>query len=191
MIRQLLIILVLVIAWEIAPAQWSIQPGIGVANPITGYATIVRSGPLLQLDATRKLNNPHWELGLMLGWGRMHNDQERTDPFPNARLDQVPMLVFTNYQFSGKKFFPYAGMGLGVSLYNLSYDPTPTTGETINNVSFSIMPRLGLRIPAGKKVYPFIEVNAPLVMDGPPIGVDKGEKITGYIGAAAGAAYHF
>jgi hypothetical protein len=29
-------------------AQWSVQPGIGVANPITGYKTIVKSGRLFQ-----------------------------------------------------------------------------------------------------------------------------------------------
>ena len=125
----------------------------------------------------------------MIGWGRMHKDENVSDTFTNPRLDQVPILVTGEYEFSGNKLVPYAGLGLGVSLYNLSYDLTPTSGRTVNNVSFSMMPRLGLRLALNKKVNPFLEANAPLVMDGPPVGVSKGEKLTGYVGVAAGVAF--
>ena len=172
-----------------ADAQWSVQPGIGLSIPITGYSTIVKSGIVYQLDVRKELNHPHWSIGLMFGWGRMHKDENVSDSFPNPRLDQVPIVVTGEYEFPGKKLSPYAGLGLGASLYNLSYDPTPVTGKTVTNVSFSLMPRLGVRLPVNEKIHPFLEANCPVVMDGPPIGVSRGEKVTGYVGIAAGVAF--
>ena len=72
-----------------------------------------------------------------------------------------------------------------------SYDVTATFGESVFNVSFSLMPRIGLRMPVTNKLYPFIELNWPIVMDGPPQGVSKSDKATGYVGIAGGAAYRF
>jgi len=174
-----------------AHGQWTVQPGIGVANPITGYKTITDGGVLYQLDITKRLNNNRWGIGVLLGWGRMHNDNNSSDKFQNARLDQVPIVVNADYELSAGKLKPYIGLGLGVSLYNLSYDLTPTTGETVFNASFSTMPRLGLRMPVNKNIYPFLEVNFPFVMDGAPPGAEKADKATGYAGVALGAAYRF
>ena len=171
-------------------AQWILQPGIGMAIPLTGYSTIVKTGPLLQFDAGRRLNNPRWGIGLMLCWARMHHDDNDGDLFRDARLDQIPILATVDHQFPGKKITPYAGMGLGVSLYNLNYVPPTSAGETVFNASFSMMPRLGLRGRLDKKFIPFFEVNCPLVMDGPPIGVSQGEKVPSYVAIAVGVAYH-
>lgn len=171
-------------------AQWTLQPGVGMAIPITGYSTIVKTGTLLQFDAARRLNNPRWGIGLMLGWARMHHDDNEADLLRDARLDQIPILATIDHQFRGQKLTPYIGMGIGVSLYNLNYVPPASAGETVFNASFSLMPRLGLRGRLNKNFIPFLEVNCPLVMDGPPVGVSQGEKVTGYVGIAVGVAYH-
>ena len=170
-------------------AQWALQPGIGISIPITGYNTVSKAGVLYQLDITRRLQNPRWGIGLLLAWARMHRDNNPSDIFGNARLDQIPIVVSGDYELAGKTLHPYLGMGLGVSLYNLSYEVTPVSGETLFNVSFSLLPRAGVRVPVTKKFYPFLEVNCPLVMDGPPIGAGKAEKATGYVGVALGTAY--
>jgi hypothetical protein len=172
-------------------AQWLIQPGVGMAIPLTGYSKLVKNGVLLQFDAMRRLHNPRWGIGLMLGWARMHDDDEPSDGFRDARLDQIPILATVDHQFRGKKIAPYVGLGLGVSLYNFNYVPTLGSGETVFNASFSMMPRLGIRKSVDEKFAPFFEVNCPLVMDGPPVGVSEGEKATGYVGLAIGVAYHF
>ena len=111
--------------------QWSVQGGIGVSNPITGYKTIVNSGVLYQVDGIRRLKNNRWGIGMMLGWGRMQDDNNTSDKFQNARLQQIPILFTADYEFLKKKLIPYAGLGLGVSLYNLSYETSPGFGETI------------------------------------------------------------
>jgi len=170
-------------------AQWTLQPGIGMSIPITGYSTIVKTGTLLQFDAAKRLKNPRWGIGLMLGWARMHHDDNEADFLRDARLDQIPIVATIDHQFKGEKIAPYAAMGIGVSLYNLNYVPPASAGETVFNASFSLMPRLGLR-KIMNKYAPFIEVNCPLVMDGPPIGVSQGEKVTGYVGIAVGVAYY-
>ncbi|ANE50960.1 outer membrane beta-barrel protein [Flavisolibacter tropicus] len=172
-------------------AQWELRAGIGIANPITGYKTITGSGVLYQLDAAKHLNNKRWSVGLTLAWARMHNDNDASDKFINTRLDQVPILATAEYELTTTKLIPYVGLGLGVSLYNLNYDVSPTEGETDFNASFSMMPRLGVKMQASEHWIPFLEVNSPFVMDGPPIGVDKGEKATGYVGVAIGTAYRF
>jgi hypothetical protein len=172
-------------------AQWSVQPGIGISNPITGYKTIVNSGVLYQMDGTKRLKNNRWGIGLMLGWARMQDDNNTSDKFQNARLQQIPILISADYEFLNKKLIPYAGLGLGVSLYNLNYETAPGFGETIFNVSFSAMPRLGLRLNLESNIFPFFEVNCPMVMDGPPIGAGESDKATGYVGVAVGAAYRF
>jgi len=172
-------------------AQWSLQAGIGVANPISGYKTISKTGMLYQFDISKKLANNRWDIGLILGWGRMHKDNNSSDVFGNARLDQVPIVVNMNYELAIGKLKPYAGLGMGVSLYNLSYDISSTAGETILNASFSIMPRTGIRVKVNDRLFLFFEINAPFVMDGPPQGSGESEKATGYIGVLAGIGYRF
>ena len=189
--KKFTILLIFTFIISFTYAQWSVKPGIGIANPVSGYKTITSGGMLLQFDAARRLNNKRWAVGLMLAWAHMHNDNNESDAFGNARLDQIPILATGEYELTDTKLIPYVGMGLGVSLYNLTYDVTATSGESIFNVSFSFMPRVGLRMPVTNKIYPFIEVNWPIVMDGPPQGVSKSDKATGYVGIAVGAAYRF
>jgi hypothetical protein len=91
----------------------------------------VNSGVLYQVDGIRRLKNNRWGIGMMLGWGRMQDDNNTSDKFQNARLQQIPILFTADYEFLKKKLIPYAGLGLGVSLYNLSYETSPGFGETI------------------------------------------------------------
>src|SRR5678816_2202503 len=93
--------------------QWSIQPGVGLNIPVTGYKTISDGGILYQIDVAKILGNNRWRIGLMLGWARMHEDNNESDKFINARLDQMPVLVAADYEFSEKQIRPYAGLGLG------------------------------------------------------------------------------
>lgn len=185
------LIIALLVFHLAAYAQWEIRAGIGVSNPITGYKTLTNSGVLYQLDVAKRLNNKHWAVGMTLSWGRMHNDNNESDDFKNVKLDQIPILLTGEYELLTKKLIPYVGLGLGVSLYNFNYEVSPTVGEADFNASFSMMPRLGVRLRASEHLFPFLEVNAPLVMDGAPIGVDKADKATGFVGVALGASYNF
>jgi hypothetical protein len=191
MIKKLASIVSLLLFTSLTYAQWELRPGIGIANPITGYKTLTKTGVLYQLDAAKRLNNKRWSVGLTLAWARLHKDNNESDKFNNTRLDQIPILATGEYELTKSKLVPYVGLGLGVSLYNLNYDVSPTEGETDFNASFSMMPRLGVRMQASEHWFPFLEVNSPFVMDGPPIGVEKGGKATGYVGVALGAAYRF
>jgi hypothetical protein len=121
----------------------------------------------------------------------MHDDNNSSDKFQNAKLEQIPIEVNADYELLKKKLIPYVGLGLGVSLYNLNYESSPTNGETIFNVSFSAMPLVGLRFNTNSNIYPFFEVNCPFVMDGPPIGAGESDKATGYVGVAVGISYRF
>jgi hypothetical protein len=173
-------------------AQLSVQAGFGYSKPITGYKTITKGGTLYQFDFTRRLiKNSRWGIGLTLGWARMHRDNNESDIFGNARLDQVPVMVCADYEILDKEVRPYVGFGLGISFYNLAYDVTSTTGEAISNVSFSAMPRIGVRVPVDDNWFPFAEINCPIVFDGPPQGAGKSDKATGYVGIAFGASYRF
>jgi len=173
-------------------AQWSLQAGFGYSNPITGYKTITRGGSLYQFDVTKRLDkNNRWGIGLTLGWARMHRDDNELDTFGNARLDQVPIMISADYELLNKEVRPYVGLGLGVSLYNLAYDVTSSTGEAVFNASFSAMPRIGVRVPVDDNWYPFAEINCPIVFDGPPQGAGKSDKATGYVGIVFGASYRF
>lgn len=172
-------------------AQWTLQPGVGVALPITGFHTISGPGPMLHIDFNKRLQDSPWGLGFMLGWGRMHHDENSGDIFQNARLDQVPFLFTLDYELMQSHFRPYLGIGLGMSYYNLTFDKSATEGEVDDNVSFSLMPRAGLRYEVNKRIFPFFEVNAPLVMDGSPQGSDHSDQATGYIGICGGLGYRF
>src|SRR5215471_8281773 len=90
-----------------ANSQWSVQPGIGIATPITGYKTMVNSGRVLQIDGTKRLKNNRWGIGLMLAWARMHDDNNSSDKFQNVKLEQIPILVSADYELLKKRFIPY------------------------------------------------------------------------------------
>lgn len=169
-----------------AQAQWIFQAGAGYASPITGYSTISDGGLLLQVDFTKRLKkHDHWGFGMTMAWAQFHGDNNATDKFINARLDQIPIMLHVDYEIVRFILIPYVGLGMGVSMNSLTYEPTPTTSESITNASFSMMPRLGVRFKI-LFLQPCLEVNFPVVFDGPPEGAGEAEKATGYVGYLVG-----
>jgi hypothetical protein len=188
--RHILFLVALSLLTTSVFAQWYLQAGIGVNNTITGYSTITNGGMLYQLDVSKRLKNDRFIVSLTMAWARMHNDNNSSDKFENAQLDQIPVLLTIDYDLTQGKYTPYIGLGLGASTYNLSYN-TSESRETFCSVSFSMMPRIGVRFETDNHLYPFIEVNLPLVMDGPPQGAGRAQNVTGYVGGLVGVAYRF
>src|SRR6187549_3266395 len=62
-------------------AQWVIQPGVGIAVPLTGYGSIVDPGLFFHMDFNKQLTDERFRLGIMLGWARMHSDDNGSDIF--------------------------------------------------------------------------------------------------------------
>ncbi|UKJ09303.1 hypothetical protein [Solitalea lacus] len=172
-------------------AQWSLEGGIGIATPITGYNEMVSAGTALQFNITKRLAEERLGVGIELAWARMHNDNNDLDIFQNVHLDQIPIFLYADYELTKGKWIPYAGLGLGGSLYNIAYDTSPTTGEAIFNVSFSFIPKAGVRMKWKESLLPFVELNAPIVTDGPPPGAANASQATGYLGVVAGIQYRF
>lgn len=81
--------------------------------------------------------------------------------------------------------------GLGFSFYSLNYDVSDTEGNSAFNLSFCMMPQVGLRYAASENLYPLIESLLALMADGPPMGFPKGPQMTGYNAVTAGMAYRF
>lgn len=171
--------------------QWALQPAVGAAFPFNGFSTIVGAGGMFQIDVQKRIKEGRTGIGIMTGWARMHNDNSTDDLLIDSRLDLVPVEATIDFDLSTGNWVPYAGIGLGIVYYNLSYDISETEGKTVSAVSFSLFPRLGLRYRVNDRILPFIEANAPMVMDGPPMGVRNSEKETGYFGICAGLSYRF
>ena len=172
-------------------AQWEVGPGIGAALPITGYKEVVKPGWLLNGEGKYRFKNGNFAVGAKAQFVRLQKDNNPNDAFQNARMTVAPFLFTAEYEFGKGKLQPYITGGLGIIMYNLNYDVSPTEGKTVFNVSFSMMPAAGINYAATKNVFPFIEVAVVLVADGPPQGFPKGEKMTGYTAITAGVHYRF
>ena len=88
---------------------------------------------------------------------------------------------------------PYLGGGLGISGFVVSYNSSPTEidDQSDFNVSFTMMPKVGIRYKASENLFPFFETGLVAVMDGPPVGFPEGEKVTGYQFISLGVSYTF
>ena len=175
----------------VCKAQWELDLGPGVAMPITSYNEVVKTGWLLQAGAKIRLSN-RFAVGLKTQFARLQKDKNPNDAFDKTRMTITPFLVIAEYgNFLKGKLQPYLSGGLGIGFFNINYENSPTQGKSINNVSFTMMPQLGLRYTAGKNIFPFIESGLVLLADGPPIGFPQGEKMTGYGFISAGVLYRF
>jgi len=67
----------------------------------------------------------------------------------------------------------------------------PTQGTLINNVSFTMMPMVGLRSTASPNVFVFPESGMQLIADGPLMGFPQSERMTGYGFVSTGIHYSF
>jgi hypothetical protein len=173
-------------------AQWEIGLGAGAGLPITGYKEVLNPGWLLNAEGKYRLKSGKFALGMQTQFTRLQKDNNPNDQFQNARMTIAPLLFTAEWSISTKvSLQPYLTGGLGISVFNLNYDISPTEGETVNNVSFTMMPQAGLRYKASETLYPFIEASLVLLADGPPIGFPKSTQMTGYNSITAGISYRF
>jgi len=167
-------------------SQWEVGAGAGVSLPITGYGEVLKTGWLLNADGRYRFKKRNFAVGMKFQYTRLQNDKNPADAFQNARMTIAPLIFTAEYAAIKGKVQPYLTGGLGITFFNLNYDTSPTTGESINNVSFTMMPLVGVRYAASNNIYPFIESGFVLIADGPPIGFPQGEKLTGYGSAQIG-----
>ena len=173
-------------------AQWEVGLGAGAGLPVTGYKEVLKPGWLLNAEGKYRFKSGKFALGMKTHFTRLQNDNNPDDQFQNARMTIAPLLFTAEWTLSTKGILqPYLTGGLGISFFNLNYDTSPTNGETVNNVSFTMMPQAGLRYRASKHVSPFIEWGLVLLADGPPIGFPKSSEMTGYHAISAGIGYRF
>ena len=172
-------------------SQWETGVGLGISLPITGYGEVLKAGWLLNADGRYRFKKGNFAIGMKAQYVRLQNDKNPADPFQNARMTIAPLIFTAEYASIKGSLQPYITGGLGITFFNLNYDTSPTTGESVNNVSFTMMPLVGIRYASSKNIYPFIESGFALLADGPPIGFPKGEKMTGYNNITAGVCYRF
>lgn len=172
-------------------SQWETGAGLGISLPITGYGEVLKTGWLINADGRYRFKKGNFAVGMKAQYVRMQNDKNPSDAFQNARMTIAPVIFTAEYSSIKGSVQPYITGGLGITFFNLNYDTSPTTGESVNNVSFTMMPLVGLRYAASKNIYPFIESGFVLLADGPPIGFPKGEKMTGYNNIVGGVCYRF
>ncbi len=172
-------------------SQWETGAGLGISLPITGYGEVLKTGWLINADGRYRFKKGKFAVGMKAQYVRLQNDKNPADQFQNARMTIAPLILTAEYSSIQGSLQPYITGGLGITFFNLNYDTSPTTGESVNNVSFTMMPVVGLRYAASKNIYPFIESGFVLLADGPPIGFPKAEKMTGYDNITAGVCYRF
>jgi outer membrane protein with beta-barrel domain len=185
-------LLALLLLSSLLHAQWEVGFGPGVSIPITGYEQVLKSGWLLNAEGKCRFKKGNFAVGLKAHFARLQNDKNPADSFQNARMTIAPILLIVEYRIRVKgKLEPYVSGGLGVSLFSLNYDTSPTTGKSVFNVSFTMVPVVGLNYYATQKIYPFAEWGLVLLSDGPPIGFPKADRMTGYNSIVAGVKYKF
>ena len=172
-------------------SQWETGAGLGISVPITGYGEVLKTGWLLNGDGRYRFKKGNFAIGMKAQYVRLQNDKNPADQFQNARMTIAPVIFTAEYSSIKGNLQPYLTGGLGITFFNLNYDTSPTTGESVNNVSFTMIPLVGIRYAASNNIYPFIESGFVLLADGPPIGFPKGEKVTGYNNITAGVCYRF
>lgn len=179
----------------ISRAQWEVGAGIGVSLPITGYSKVVKPGHVVfNVEGKYRFKSGNFALGLKTQMARFSKDKNPDDDFHGAKLTVAPVLFTAEYGMNKSgNFQPYIAGGLGLSFFAVSYNSSPTTidDKSIFNVSFTMMPLVGIRYKASQQLYPFIESGLVLLADGPPIGFPKGDKMTGYHFVSTGIQYHF
>ena len=189
--QKLVITVFCVLFSKIAFSQWETGAGLGISVPVTGYGEVLKTGWQLNADGRYRMKKGNFAIGMKAQFVRLQEDKDPNDAFQNARMTIAPLLFTAEFSSAKGKVQPYLSGGLGIIFFNLNYDTSPTNGETVFNVSFTMMPLVGLRYAPVGNIYPFIESGLVLLADGPPIGFPKGQKMTGYHSIVAGVCYRF
>ncbi len=189
---KLVITLLLLCTSIITNAQWEAGLGAGLGVPVTGYKEVLESGWLLNAEGKYRFGNGNFAVGMETHFTRLQKDNNPGDAFQNARMTIAPLLFTAEWSIPTRGTLePYLTGGLGITFFNFNYDTSPTEGETVNNVSFTVMPQAGLRYAASKNLFPFVEAGLVMLADGPPVGFPKGSQMTGYSAITAGISYRF
>ena len=175
-------------------SQWEASAGAGVSIPITSYAKVVKTGVVIfNLTGGYRLHNGI-ALGIRVQDARFAKDKNASDTFYGAKVTVAPVLATIEYSFNRTaNLQPYISGGLGISFFAVSYNASATGVEDrqINNVSFTMMPLIGLRYKANQHIFPYLETGLVMITDGPPQGFPKSEKLTGYNFVTTGVQYRF
>jgi hypothetical protein len=189
--KTILITLVSLFICDRTFAQWEISLGAGTAIPITGYGEVFKPGWLINVEGKHRFHDEKFAVGMNVHFARLQHDKNPEDMFQNARLTVAPVIFFAEYEFALGKIRPYVAAGIGLSMFNVTYDTTATSGYADFNLSFSMSPRAGLRYSVNERIYPYIEASLIVIADGPPIYFPHSEKLTGYGAITAGVCYRF
>src|SRR5215470_3819252 len=143
--NKLSTLLVLLLLSSLLHAQWELGFGPGISIPVTGYQQVLQSGWLLNGEGKCRFKKGNFAVGLKAQFARLQKDKNPADSFQNARMTIAPILVIVEYRIPVKgKLEPYVSGGFGVSLFSLNYDTSPTTGQSVFNVSFTMAPFIGV-----------------------------------------------
>src|SRR5688572_12517356 len=157
LIKKLFVLIFVSISFTVN-AQWELDLGAGIGAPITGYGEVLKNGWLIKAGGRYRLGKGNFALGMQMHYTRLQKDKNPNDAFQNARMTLAPILFTAEYTISTKgNLQPYITGGLGLTLFSLNYDISPTAGESVFNVSFSMMPQVGLRYKASEHVYIFAD----------------------------------
>jgi len=175
-------------------SQWEVSLGAGVSIPVTGYGEIVETGAVI-FNLTGQYR---FKSGLAVGartqYARFSKDKNPDDDFHGAKISVAPVIFNAEYELNNKgNLRPYVAGGIGISFFSVSYNSSATSidDKQINNVSFSMMPLIGLRYKVNDHLFPYLETGFMLIADGPPPGFPLSDKLTGYNFVAAGVLYRF
>lgn len=192
--RKILFVSFFALSVFFSPAQkgWHAGLNAGISLPIYGYNAVLKDGWLLGAEGKYHFKNGRLALGPEVDFVRLQKDKDPNDAFENARMSLGVLLLTADYEFNkNSKLRPFVSGGLGITFFNLNYDTGATTGETVNNVSFTLSPAVGLRYQLSEKTFLFIKDKLVLITDGPPQGFPEGEKSAGYNAIAAGIIFRF
>ena len=127
---------------------------------------------------------------LALDWAKLREDKNEGDEFQQPKLDLISLGAGITYRFEPLECVePYAGIALGATLYNFSYEPTSNRSRITTNTSFSLMPLIGVQYRLTSDLAPFFQLKSILVMDGPPQGFPKASNATGYTAGSLGLRF--
>ena len=175
-------------------SQWEVSVGAGPSFPMTGYGEVVETGVVIfNLEGKYRFKS-----GLAVGartqYARFSKDKDPDDDYHGAKISVAPVIFNAEYELNKKgNLRPYVAGGIGISFFSVSYNSSATSidDKQINNVSFTMMPLIGLRYRVNDHLFPHLETGWMLIADGPPPGFPQSDKLTGYNFVALGVAYRF